>query len=81
MRRLLAYSPAIAIFIAGIITLIVIPVETPAICNCPAGHGANQTVCSCPSSGVVFHPWGPLVLMISAAAAIVTYVIRRVPAT
>jgi len=71
VRRIVAYSPAIALLAAGIIAVGVIPpVLHPIRCQCPVESHGNETPCLCPT-GYTEDTLGVLALLIAIFAALV----------
>lgn len=74
LRVLALYSPAIALFAAGIVVLLTVPLYGPPqpACSCPSGEW-----CSCPSESVDGpHLTGPLLLAGSGIYSLIVFVIR-----
>jgi len=68
MRRVLAYSPAVALFAAGIVAVLAIPPMTHETLCCPAGPAENAPCPQC--AGVSVSYPGVLVLLATWAAAL-----------
>jgi hypothetical protein len=76
LKAVVAYSPAIALLIAGILVSIAFPVEQSLPCSCPAQLPGHESTCTCPQ-GYQIDFAGPILLLAALIAATVGYALSH----
>ena len=77
LRTFLLYLPGIALFVAGVVVLLVMPTVSGST-SCPCTTGPNGTVCPpCAPPALSINPLGPLLILASPFYALAVYLIRR----